>query len=105
MIYIRIEMWPKGDNARARILQEGIIHNTGGDDATTGNYSFIFSRVGGFKTAVENMRRVAVKNILCDGLITDFPRKRLYAHDLLFRALRTAFGSRNPTPFVDLRDV
>lgn len=104
MIYIKIEMWPKGDNKRARILQEGIIHNHGGD-ATTGDYGFVFSKVGGFKTAVENMRRGMVKNVLRRGSITDFPRKRLYAHDLLFRALRAAFGERNPAPFVDLGDV
>jgi hypothetical protein len=36
-----------------------------------------------------------VKHVLRRGEIKGFPRLRLYAHDLLFRALRSAFGERN----------
>ena len=94
MIYIRIELWPGGDNSRARILQEGIIHNTGGDEAT-GEYEYLFSKVGGFKADLLRLRTAMVKNVLRSGSITGFPRKKLYAHDLLCRALNLAFGERN----------
>lgn len=38
MVYVRIELWPHGDRAKARLLQEVVIANTGGDP-TTGEYS------------------------------------------------------------------
>lgn len=95
MIVVKIELWPGGDNTRARTLQEGIIYNTGGDH-TTGEYEFKLSKVGGFKTPVDLMRRGDVRNVLRTGEVKGFPRLRLYAHDLLFRVLRIAFGERNP---------
>jgi hypothetical protein len=95
MIYVKIEIWPMGDNTRARCLQEALIYNTGGD-RSTGEYAFKFSKVGGFRAPVERLRRADVKHVLRSGEIKDFPRLRLYAHDLLFRALRLAFGERNP---------
>lgn len=95
MIYTRTELWPGGDRARAKCLQEAIIHNTGGD-ASTGEYEFLFSKVGGFKATEAELRTAKVKNVLRRGEIKGFPRLRLYAHDLMFRALRIAFGERNP---------
>lgn len=95
MIYVRIELWPMGNKARARCLQEAIICNTGGD-LSTGEYKFKFSKTGGFKAAPDDIARGEVKNVLRSGEVKGFPRLRLYAHDLLFRALRLAFGERNP---------
>lgn len=95
MIYIRAEMWPGGDDSRARCLFEGIVHNTGGD-ARTGEYEYLFSRVGGFKADAARIRSVDVINVLRRGEVKGFPRLKLYAHDLILRALRSAYGERNP---------
>jgi hypothetical protein len=95
MIFIRVELWPGGDRSRARTLSEGIIHNTGGDHRV-GEYEYLFSRVGGFKATDRQLATADVKNVLRRGEIKGFPRLRLYAHDLLFRALRFAFGERSP---------
>ena len=93
MIYVRIELRPGGNKARARILQEGIIHNTGGDH-TTGEYEYLLSKVGGFHATDQELARAQVKHVLRRGEIKGFPRLRLYAHDLLLRALTLAFGDR-----------
>lgn len=95
MIYIRLEIWPQGNKARARVLHEGIIHNTGGS-MTTGDYEYLFSKKGGFKASDPELQRAEVRNVIRRGEVKDFPRLRLYATDLLFRALRSAFGERNP---------
>ncbi len=98
MIYIKIEIWPGGDNTRARILSEGIIHNTGGD-RSKGDYEYLFSKVGGFRAPPAQIFSPGlVKNVLRRGRVTGFPRLRLYAHDLLLRALISAFGARNASP-------
>lgn len=90
MIYIKIELWPMGNRAQARTLQEGIIYNTGGT-TSVGEYKFAFSKQGGFKG---NLATGDVKNVLRHGEIKGFPRLRLYAQDLLLRALTLAFGDR-----------
>ncbi len=95
MIYIKIELWPGGNKAADRTLQEAIIYNTGGDQSI-GEYAYKFSKVGGFKSDDNMVRTGRVKNVLRAGEIKGFPRLRLYAHDLLYRALRAAFGDRNP---------
>lgn len=93
MIYVRIELWPMGSRARARCLQEGIIYNVGGSHKS-GDYSYRLSKVGGFKCSDAQIATGQVKNVLRQGSITGFPRLRLYAHDLLLRALLLAFGDR-----------
>ncbi len=49
MIYVRIEMWPKGDRARARILGEATICNDGTGTKDVGNYYGALSKIGGFR--------------------------------------------------------
>ena len=90
VIYIKIELWPMDDQKRAKTLQEGIIHNTGGTDSL-GEYKYLFSKQGGF---TGNIATAEVKNVLRQGEIKGFPRLRLYAQDLLLRALTLAFGDR-----------
>ncbi len=99
MIFVKIELWPVGSRACARTLGEIIIHNTGGDHRT-GEYSYLISKVGGFKATDEQVGRTEVKNVLRRGLVGNFPRLRLYATDLLLRVLASAFCARNVTPEV-----
>ncbi len=95
MIYMRLELWPGGNRSRMRILSEGLIHLTGAGGAS-GSYEWLFSKVGGFKASDIELRTVQVKNVLRRGELHGFPRRRLYGHDLLLRALKLAFGERNP---------
>lgn len=96
MIYIRIELHPGGNKSKARLLSEATIANVGGSDSL-GNYQCLFSKVGGFgwKEKLNYPLNKILRKVNVDG----FPRKRLYAHDLLLRALVAAFGDRNlPKP-------
>ena len=97
MIYVKIEIWPGGNFNARRTLQEAVIWNHGGT-ATTGEYGYKLSKVGGFKVEPPNLCRVQVPagRVLRQGEIGGFPRKRLYAHDLLYRIYRICFGDRNP---------
>ena len=106
MIYVKIEIWPGGNRARARCLQEALIYNKGGT-RSMGEYTYLFSKVGGFKAETRDMQSASVKNILRSGEVKGFPRLRLYAHDLLLRALALAFGARNAGAFgvEDVRTV
>jgi hypothetical protein len=47
MIYIRIELWPFGNQQEARVLSEVVIANVGGD-TRQGEYEVRASQEGGF---------------------------------------------------------
>lgn len=85
MIYIRVELWPKGDESRKREIGTAIIDNVGGT-ATTGNY-----RVRLLKSP-EYAKRTGVWK---QGAVVGFPRLRLGPWDLLFRALAACVSERN----------
>jgi hypothetical protein len=79
MLYIRIELWPRGDKSRARVLHEGTICNEGGAAAATrGNYSVVLNDRGGRPR--------------WRGFLMGFPRKRLGAWELLRQALNAVLG-------------
>lgn len=87
MIYIRIEMWPGGDRANARVLGEATITNDGKGTEDAGNYNAVL-----FKSP-EYAREPGVWK---SGRVENFPRARLGPWDLLYRALRAMIGRRNP---------
>jgi hypothetical protein len=79
MLYIRIELWPRGNKNRARVLHEGTICNEGSTaTATRGNYSVVLCDRGGHSR--------------WKGFIMGFPRKRLGAWELLRQALNAVLG-------------
>lgn len=84
MIYVRVELWRGGDPHRRVLLGEARISNVSrlGRQATRGHYLVELTDKAG-----RNWRACSIK---------DFPRKRLLAWDLLYRALRQAVGGRNP---------
>jgi hypothetical protein len=90
VIAIRVELWPGGDQKRARLLALGTIENTGGTAARGAYKALLYgATAAGVTKALLNrapFRAVGVEN---------FPRKRLCAWDLLFRVLRAAVGERN----------
>ena len=46
MLVIRLEIWPKGDMSKARILSIGTISNTGQGSHSIGEYRAIFDSSG-----------------------------------------------------------
>lgn len=83
MVVIKVELWPRGNSKEAELIGMATIINDGSSPRDTrGNYNYSFSKRGG-------------KGILRQGMVKGFPRKDLGAWDLLYRALRNAFGSRN----------
>ncbi len=92
MIYVRIELWPGGNKNKASVLSEATIANVG-ETETSGSYQCLFSKRGGF--GWHDKVNYPLNKILRKVKVDSFPRKRLYAHDLLLRALTAAFGDRN----------
>ena len=93
MLRVTVELVPCGIESRAKVIATGIIANTGTGTPTRGDYRIELRDAAGRK-----WKR---------GGITGFPRKRLLAWDLLYRALGRVVGNRNPTPdslaFCDLQ--
>ncbi len=91
MIFVRAEIWPWGNKARARVLGDAVIANTGKGTTTSGKYVFWISKVGGFADPTS----AKSKEIWRRGELSGFPRLRLGVWDLLFRALVSAVWNRN----------
>jgi hypothetical protein len=81
MLVVRIELWPGGCEARKRTLATGTITNLGTGSNTCGNY-------------FADLRDAAGRSWR-HGTVTDFPRNRLLAWDLLFRVLKNLVSNRN----------
>lgn len=94
MIVVRIEMWPKGDQSKARLLGEGRICNEGGT-AELGEYSVNLLR------SPEYAKPTNVGKSWRKGRIERFPRLKLGPWDLLLRGLVSAIGKRNPGAVFD----
>lgn len=102
MMYIRIEMWPKGDRKRANILAEATVENIGGTKTRAG-YLARLSKRGGFKgpkgsyqdPELNRICKPAESSVWKSTEVHDFPRKALGIWDLLLRALHPLLGDRN----------
>ena len=84
MLRVTIELVPRGIESRAKVIATGTIANTGTGTPTRGDYRIELRDAAGRKWK--------------SGSIAGFPRKRLLAWDLLYRALEKLVGSRNSTP-------
>lgn len=81
MLRVTIELVPWGLESQKRVLATAEIINDGSGTRTRGNYVFrLFDRAG---------------RLWKSGRVEGFPRQRLLAFDLLFRALKNAIGDRN----------
>jgi hypothetical protein len=89
MLVVRIELWPFGDQTKARLLGEGRICNEGGDQ-NTGEYSVNLLR------SPEYAKQANVGKSWRKGRVFGFPRLKLGPWDLLLRCLVAAVGDRNP---------
>jgi hypothetical protein len=62
MLYLRIELWPKGQRDKSRLLHEAVIANDGTGNANRGNYKAHLSRKGGFGKG-SNLPKMDCSNI------------------------------------------
>lgn len=84
MIRITVELIPSLDPKNVKHLGTAIIANDGTGTETRGNYNVRLSPRG------------APLNVYRRGRVEGFPRKGLGAWDLLYRALKSTVGDRNP---------
>lgn len=85
MVYVRVELWPKGNKEHAQLLGEGYITNIAGTNECA-NYDV---------TLMKSPKYAKHPGVWKNGVVTRFPRLRLGPWDLLFRALRATVGARN----------
>jgi hypothetical protein len=81
MLRITVELVPWGIESRASVIATGTIVNTGTGTPTRGCYRIDL--------------RDAAGRPWKSGTVDEFPRKRLLAWDLLYRALENLVGIRN----------
>ena len=89
MIYIRIEMWPHGERALARLLGEAVIANSGGTKEV-GVYTAFLSKFKGFSDPSIPKKSETWKFVSIKG----FKRLRGGPWDLLLLVLAAAIGKR-----------
>lgn len=94
MVFVRVELWPKGNREEALVLGEATIANTGGTKQR-GNYRVFLSRR---HKAFEDPLRPKLAEVWRTFELKDFPRLSLTAWDLLSRALKGALLGTAPKP-------
>jgi len=89
VIVVKIEMWPKGDESRAREIGRTYIYNAGGT-AERGDYEVRVSRKA--KEFKHEPRKVlSGEGFARTGSVKDYPRKSYNVWRLITRALKSAF--------------
>jgi hypothetical protein len=86
MIVVKIELWPFGDESRAREIGRAEIWNDGSGSITTGNYHAKLLKSPKYATS---------KGVWKKGRVENFPRLKLGPYDLLLQILESAIGKRN----------
>ncbi len=81
MLRVTIELVPLGIESRAKVIATGTIANTGTGTPASGDYRIELCDAAGRRWK--------------SGHVEGFPRKRLLAWDLLYRALEKMVGNRN----------
>lgn len=88
MIIVKIEMWPEGDESKAREIGRTYISNVGGS-LTRGDYAVRVCREGNFEYAPRATREG--KGFLRTGRVESYPRASYNVWRLVSRALRACF--------------
>lgn len=91
MIYVRVEMWPKGSHARRYPLGEALIENRSGGGSKA-DYRVLLSKKGGFASNEDATARMRVSHVWKEVLVPGFPRAYLGSWYLLASALQLACG-------------
>lgn len=100
MLYVRIELWPKGLKEKARLLGEAFIANDGKAlDHGVGHYNAKLMKSPEYATgsagSCKHTVTCSADHVWKKGRIVNFPRLRLGPWDLLYRLLKSAVGDRN----------
>lgn len=87
MIVVKTEMWPGGDESRARPIATAVIYNDATGNSAMGNYRIVVGRKGKYhpRSLLEG------KNVLRSARITGFNRKTRKAWELVYLCLASAF--------------
>lgn len=98
MIRVTVELVSAIDPSRDRILGIGTITNVGLSEGrkTFADYSVVLSMREPRQLCTWRHRRLTLDEDVYKGIVEGFPREKLGAWDLLFRALRAVVGDRNP---------
>lgn len=91
MIYVRVEMWPKGSHDHRYPLGEALIENRGGSKSKA-NYRVLLSKKGGFASSKNSMSQMRVNHVWKEVLVPGFPRAYLGSWYLLASALQSVCG-------------
>lgn len=91
MIYVRVEMWPKGSRERSYLLGEALVENKSGGGSKA-DYRVLLSKKGGFASGDRAMGLMRVGNVWKEVLVPSFPRAYLGFWYLLSVALLSVCG-------------
>lgn len=93
MIYVRVEMWPKGASERRYLLGEALVSNVGGTESVA-DYKAVLSKKGGFKSGEDSMACMDVKNVWKNAAVSGFQRSRRGFWQLLSEVLSSVCGEK-----------
>lgn len=90
-VYVRVELWPGGDRTKAKLLQEAMIANVGGD-GTRGDYAVKVSHSTTYKgSGFADARRPVPAEVWKEGRIANHARNLSPFH-LVCKAIGAAIG-------------
>ena len=84
MIYIRVELWPFGDERRRKVIGEMAIYNDGTGTPERGNYKAWW---GGRKDNTKQINEFRLGDVPAKSEVNDYPRKSYNVFELLRRCL------------------
>lgn len=85
MIVVKIELWPLGDQAQARVIGQARIANDGTGTSELGNYDVALAHAGAYAGKPGVWKRGRVER----------HRRALSPYHLVARALQAALGGRS----------
>jgi hypothetical protein len=94
VIYVRLELWPRGRRERARLLGEATIANVGGG-AEVASYDFVLLKSPEYSRTPGDPLNPTARTTWRKGQVRGFRRLKLGPWDLLLRCLMAAVGRRN----------
>lgn len=83
MIVVKMEMWPGGDEVRARPIATAVIFNDATGNSVIGNYQYVIGRKGKY----DPRSLLSGRHVLRQGRITGFNRKARKAWELVMLCL------------------
>lgn len=86
MIYVKVELWPFGDESRKETIGEMVIYNTGTGTPERGDYK---SWWGGRRDNSKKIRAFRLGDLPAKAEVKDYPRKSYNVFELIRRCLNS----------------